>query len=151
MAMRGIGAFTKSSACSVICKGHLSSYSQPCGNPQVKPRGEHPANITSWLLEIIRQHFVDKLISVCTKPCTGYVAILNKRTTSSHQRSIRLSRQTLPKHSSDRHFSSLPCNNVRISRQPTAIHHFSSHTQHEEKKKIESRKKNLMQDIRKFP
>jgi len=36
--------------------------------------------------------FVDNLISVCTKPGTGYVAILNKHTTSSHERSIHPSR-----------------------------------------------------------
>lgn len=56
----------------------------------------------------IRQQFVDNLISVCTKPGFGYVAILNKHTTSSHERSIHPSRQTSSQSSSDRPFQLLP-------------------------------------------
>lgn len=91
-----------------------------------------------------------ELISVCTSPrtinCAGYVAILNKRTTSSHQRSIHLdhTRQTSSKHSSDIAISAPShASFIRISRHATTTTSIQD-TQGKRKRFIG----NLMQDIR---
>jgi hypothetical protein len=106
--------------------------------------------------KFIRQHFVEKLISVCTSPittnCSGYVAILNKRTTSSHQRSIRPdhTRQISSKHSSDIAISAPShASFIRISRPCNGITATSDSGYTQGKGKEVHR--NLMQDIRIIP
>jgi hypothetical protein len=117
------------------------------------------AHITSPILS----HFtctVENLFSHCTAQypplATGYVAILNKRTTSSHQGSIRpsSSRQISSKHSSGyRHFRPSHANFIRISRHNTHPPRSRIHKEREshDERSTDQNNFDLMQDIRKFP
>jgi hypothetical protein len=117
------------------------------------------AHITSPILSHITCT-VENLFSHCTAQypplATGYVAILNKRTTSSHQRSIRpsSSRQISSKHSSGyRHFCPSHASFIRISRHNTQPPRSRIHKEREshDERRTDVNSFDLMQDIRKFP